>query len=72
MRKEITLQRASLIGMALGLFLIVQPWAEFLFATGFPVTLISIIGYNAAGWLTGERTEKRLAEDKKRTGAVDP
>ena len=71
MRKELTLQRASLVGMALGLLLIVHPYAEALFAIGFPVTLISIIGYNAAGWLTGERTEKRLTEDKKRTGAGD-
>ena len=44
MRKELTLQRASLVGMALGLLLIVQPYAEALFAIGFPVTLISIIG----------------------------
>ena len=58
MRKEITLQRASLLGMAAGLGMIVQPWSHALFAAGFPFTLIAIIGYNAAGWLTGARAEK--------------
>ncbi len=58
MRKEITLQRASLLGMAAGLGMIVQPFSHPLFAAGFPFTLLAIIGYNAAGWLTGERAEK--------------
>jgi hypothetical protein len=64
--KEMTLQRASLLGMALGLFLIVQPWSEILFALGFPVTLLAIAGYNAAGWMTGERAEKNRDEELRR------
>ena len=58
MRKEITLQRASLLGMAAGLGMIVQPWSHALFAVGFPFTMIAIAGYNAAGWMTGARAEK--------------
>ena len=58
MRKELTLQRASLLGLGAGLAMIVQPWSHALFAAGFPFTLIALIGYNAAGWLTGERAAK--------------
>lgn len=58
MRKELTLQRASLAAMGLGLCLIVQPWSHALFAAGFPFTLIALTGYNAAGWLTGDRAAK--------------
>lgn len=61
MRKEITLQRASLLGMAAGVAMIVQPFSHFLFAAGFPFTLASIIGYNIAGWMSGERAEKARA-----------
>jgi hypothetical protein len=61
-----TVQRASLLGMALGLFMIVQPWSEDLFAIGFPFTLAAILGYNVAGWMSGERAEKtRDVEIKK-------
>ena len=58
MRKEITLQLASLAAMGAGLALIVQPWSHALFAAGFPFTLIALIGYNAAGWLSGDRAAK--------------
>ena len=58
MRKEITFQRASLAGLGLGLGMIVQPWSHALFAAGFPFTLIALAGYNAAGWLTGDRAAK--------------
>jgi hypothetical protein len=58
MRKELTLQRASLAAMGLGLGLIVQPWSHALFAAGFPFTLIALTGYNAAGWLSGDRAAK--------------
>ena len=61
MRKELTLQRASLLGLSAGLGMIVQPWSHFLFAVGFPFTLIALAGYNAAGWLTGERAAKERA-----------
>lgn len=61
MRKEITLQRASLLGMGMGLGMIVQPFSHILFAVGFPFTLAAIIGYNLAGWLSGERAEKARA-----------
>lgn len=61
MRKEITLQRASLLGMALGVGMIVQPVSHILFIAGFPFTLAAIIGYNLAGWLSGERAEKAKA-----------
>ena len=61
MRKEITLQRASLLGMGLGLGMIVQPWSHILFTVGFPFTLGAIAGYNLAGWLSGERAEKARA-----------
>lgn len=58
MRKEITFQRASLVGLGLGLAMIVQPWSHALFTAGFPFTLIALAGYNAAGWLTGDRASK--------------
>jgi hypothetical protein len=58
MRKELTLQRASLAAMGLGLGLIVQPWSHALFAAGFPFTLVALAGYNAAGWLSGDRADK--------------
>jgi hypothetical protein len=58
MRKEITLQRASLGAMGLGLAMIVQPWSHALFASGFPFTLIALVGYNAAGWFSGDRAAK--------------
>jgi hypothetical protein len=58
MRKEMTFQRASLAGLGLGLGMIVQPWSHALFAAGFPFTLLALAGYNAAGWLTGERAAK--------------
>ncbi len=64
-----TFQRASLLGMALGLFMIVQPWSEDLFAVGFPFTLIAILGYNVAGWLTGERAETTRDVEKQKAGA---
>ncbi|MDB5102976.1 MAG: hypothetical protein JWP91_665 [Fibrobacteres bacterium] len=64
-----TFQRASLIGMALGLFMIVQPWSEGLFAVGFPFTLAAIMGYNVAGWLTGERAEKTREVEKQKAEA---
>lgn|GEM_PF-2860952 len=57
-----TLQRAGLLAMALGLFMIVQPWREWLFAAGFPVTLAGIALYNAAGWFSGSRAEKARIE----------
>lgn len=58
MRKELTLQRASLAALGLGLAMIVQPWSHALFSAGFPFTLIALAGYNAAGWLSGERAAK--------------
>jgi hypothetical protein len=58
MRKELTLQRASLAALGLGLGMIVQPFSHALFAAGFPFTLIALAGYNLAGWLTGERAAK--------------
>jgi hypothetical protein len=58
MRKELTFQRASLAALGLGLGMIVQPWSHALFAAGFPFTLIALAGYNAAGWLTGDRASK--------------
>jgi hypothetical protein len=65
-RKEMNVQRGSLLGMALGLAMIVQPWSSKLFAVGFPFTLISIAGYNLAGWLSGERAEKHRDDAIKR------
>ena len=49
------LQKVFLAGMALGLLGIVQPWSETIFACGFPTTLLSIIGYNVAGWMSCKR-----------------
>jgi hypothetical protein len=66
MKKEFNLQRASLIGMALGLFMIVQPWSSLLFAAGFPFTLAAIAGYNMSGWMSGERAGKFRDDEKKR------
>lgn len=71
MRKEITLQLASLFGMAAGVGMIVQPWSHFLFAAGFPFTLAAIAGYNAAGWLSGDRAEKARAMAAERLAAGD-
>jgi hypothetical protein len=68
-RKEMTIQRLTLIGMALGLFMIVQPWSPLLFDAGFPFTLISIIAYNVSGWRSGERAEKFRDDGKKRAEA---
>ena len=71
MRKELTLQRASLAALGAGLALIVQPWSHGLFAAGFPLTLLALAGYNAAGWLTGERAakERELARAAQGTAA---
>jgi hypothetical protein len=68
-RKEMTVQRATLIGMALGLFMIVQPWSPLLFGAGFPFTLAAIIGYNVSGWMSGERAGKFRDDEKKRAEA---
>jgi hypothetical protein len=72
MRKEFTLQRVSLIGMAAGLGMIVQPWSHALFAAGFPFTLAAIAGYNAAGWMSGARAEKALALARERARENPP
>lgn len=69
MRKELNAQRAALLGMALGLFMIVQPWSSSLFAAGFPFTLVSILAYNVTGWMSGERAEKFRDDEKKRAEA---
>ena len=61
MRKEITFQRGSLLGMAAGLGLIVQPWSHALFVVGFPFTIVAIAVFNAAGWISGERARKARA-----------
>ncbi len=66
MKRELTLQRTTLLCMAFGLFMIVQPWSRLLFAAGFPFTLAAIIGYNAAGWISGERAEKSRDDELKR------
>jgi hypothetical protein len=69
MRRELTVQRIALLGMALGLFMIVQPWAAWLFATGFPFTLAAIAAYNISGWMSGERAEKSRDDELKRMDA---
>jgi hypothetical protein len=69
MRKELTIQRLSLIAMALGLFLIVQPWSSALFSFGFPFTLAAIFTYNIAGWASGDRAEKHEDDEKKKAEA---
>ena len=70
MKRELTLQRATLICMALGLFMIVQPWSSLLFAAGFPFTLASIVAYNVTGWISGERAEKSRDDELKRVEAL--
>ena len=77
MRKEITFQLGSLTAMGLGLGMIVQPWSHALFAVGFPFTLIALIAYNAAGWLTGDRASKerelaRTAQSAQARQGVSP
>jgi hypothetical protein len=69
MRKELTVQRLSLISMALGLFFIVQPWSAGLFAAGFPFTLAAIFAYNVSGWVSGDRAEKSRDDEKKKAEA---
>lgn len=39
-------ERACLLAMGFGLFLIGQPWSQAAFAAGFPVTLAGIVAYN--------------------------
>jgi hypothetical protein len=68
-KKELTVQRISLLAMALGLFLIVQPWSSALFAAGFPFTLAAIFAYNVSGWLSGERAEKSRDDEIKKAEA---
>jgi hypothetical protein len=65
MKKELTVQRISMLAMALGLFCIVQPWSHETFAFGFPFTLAAILAYNVSGWMGGERAEK-VRDDEKR------
>jgi hypothetical protein len=55
--------------MALGLFLIVQPWSSALFTAGFPFTLAAIFAYNVSGWLSGDRAEKSRDDEIKKAEA---
>ncbi len=64
-----TLQRLSMIAMAAGLSLVVQPWSHALFAFGFPFTFAAIFCYNVAGWASGDRAEKSRDDEKMKAEA---
>jgi hypothetical protein len=69
MMREFTVQRGALLGMALGLAMIVQPWSSLLFTAGFPFTLAAILAYNISGWMSGERAGKSRDDEIKRREA---
>lgn len=53
-----TLERAALAAMGLGLVLVGQPWMHGLFMAGFPVILAGVAAYNAAAILgRGDRED---------------
>ena len=43
-----SLRRASLLALALGLFGLVQPWVHAFFVIGFPLTLAGVVACAAA------------------------
>lgn len=47
------LDRAALLALSLGLFGIVQPWAQALFVIGFPLTLAGAVAYGLAARRAG-------------------
>lgn len=67
-----TPQRASLLAMGLGLLMITQPWREWIFAAGFPVTLIGLAVYNASGWFSGSRAEKARLDAERAPESARP
>ena len=49
-----SLERAALLAMSLGLLCIIQPWVHALFVLGFPLTLAGVIVYDVAARRGGD------------------